>query len=334
MRVLVTGAAGFVGSAVVRDLFAAKHDVVCLDCLDGFTHLGLPPLIGQEWIFDDVRNVAAHADRLQDVEAVVNTAAVGGVARAMRDPVGLVEANAGGAAALAAWCAATPSVQRVVHMSSFSVYGRNWRYNIPSINRWTSCERNPEDLDAGRFDVYSAGGEVCEVVSMTEGVSPAPAELYGASKLMQELAFCALRPDQRLTTLRCSSIWDLSMNFRSPNLTVVGQVMNARRKGRPFTVYEDGHQTRDLVALSDVCAAIRAVVERGCEHDVVQVCSGQGTSILDMCKAFDVEPVVTGQWRPGDMRDNVGVAGRLKDLLGRPPLPFSAFVLRGKKKAP
>jgi dTDP-L-rhamnose 4-epimerase len=87
-------------------------------------------------------------------------------------------------------------------------------------------------------------------------------------------------------------------------------------------VFEDGGQMRDFVHVDDIAAANVAAVEAGVAgFDAFNVCSGRPVSILDvateLCDArADVAPVVTGQYRSGDVRHIVADPAKAERVLG------------------
>jgi dTDP-L-rhamnose 4-epimerase len=97
-------------------------------------------------------------------------------------------------------------------------------------------------------------------------------------------------------------------------------------KGEPPRVFEDGGQMRDFVHVDDVAAANLAAVHLlatdGSGFTAVNVCSGRPISILEvaaaLCEARNgaVSPVITGQYRSGDVRHIVADPARAADVLG------------------
>jgi dTDP-L-rhamnose 4-epimerase len=93
-------------------------------------------------------------------------------------------------------------------------------------------------------------------------------------------------------------------------------------RGDPPRVFEDGGQMRDFVHVDDVAAANVAALPHDEGFLAVNVCSGQPISILDVAAALcdarggSLSPVVTGQYRGGDVRHIVADPSRAGEVLG------------------
>jgi dTDP-L-rhamnose 4-epimerase len=87
-------------------------------------------------------------------------------------------------------------------------------------------------------------------------------------------------------------------------------------------VFEDGGQMRDFVHVDDIAAANVAAVDANLDgFSAFNVCSGRPISILEMATELcetrgDVLPLVTGQYRSGDVRHIVADPARAAELLG------------------
>lgn len=330
MKVLVTGGAGFIGSHVVDALRERGDDVLCVDSLDPQVHRSVPAYLRPDvsYCFADLRYWRPD-ERVRDVEAVVHLAALGGVARAAREPANIVDANCGGTARLADILATCRSLRRVVLAGSFSIYGTSYRYRCPACATETDASRRGEDLAAGRYDVSCPRcGSACEVLPITEAASPNPLETYGASKYMQELCFRGFTAAP-VSILRFSSVYGRRLRLDDGEATIIARLAGWIRAGRRPTLFEDGRQVRDWVYVGDVVDAALALIDGRPAAPATNVCSGQPTTLLEACHllagVLDVacEPEVAGGFRPGDMRHCLGDPGPLARLIGRDPVPFA-----------
>ena len=329
MKVLVTGGAGFIGSHVVDALREAGMDVVCIDSLDPGVHHGPPDYLRRDvdYCFADLRAWAPDA-RFDDVEAVVHLAALGGVARAAREPANIIEANCAGTGRLVDAARRWRRLRAVVLASSFSIYGANYAYRCTRCGREQDGSRRPRDLDAGRFEVTCRRcGAEAEILPITAEAKPDPLETYGASKYMQELCFRGFTTCP-VSILRFSSVYGPRLRLDDGEATIIARIAGWIRAGERPRLFEDGRQIRDWVFVGDVVAAVQAVLGGAEASAVTNVCSGVPTRLVEACELIadavgaDCPPEIVGGYRPGDMRHCLGDPSALRALLGRDPLVF------------
>src|SRR5262245_7623091 len=149
VRILVTGAAGFIGSHVVAALTDAGHDVVGLDNLHPAAHGAAPPAVSP-FLTGDVRDRDAVTNALRGADAVVHQAAMVGMGVDLSDLPEYVSCNDLGSAVLLAAMAAS-GVRRLVLASSMVVYGEG-AYACAQHGAVRPAPRRPSDLAAGRFE--------------------------------------------------------------------------------------------------------------------------------------------------------------------------------------
>jgi dTDP-L-rhamnose 4-epimerase len=331
MKVLVTGAAGFIGSHIADALVAQGASVIGLDSLDPGVHHGAPDYLNAkvDYCFADLRYWRPDS-RFDDVELIVHLAALGGVSRAAKEPANIIDANVGGTARLVDFASSLGRLRRIIHASSFSIYGSNYTYRCPSCGHIGSGARRDEDMAAGRFEV--ACGECrtdMEIMPIAEDAAPNPLETYGASKFMQELCFRGFTTAP-VNIMRFSSAYGTRLRLEDGEATIIAKLAGWIRAGERPKLLEDGRQIRDWVYVGDIVDTVLALARnRGDEPPVVNVCSGGGTRLTEACSLIaeatdsDCEPQIVGGFRPGDMRHCLGDPSALRRLLGRSPVPFS-----------
>jgi UDP-glucuronate 4-epimerase len=133
MKYLVTGAAGFIGSAVVERLCAAGHDVVGIDNINDYYDIALKQArlariehASFSFIKMDIadRNVMAELFTAQQFDKVVHLAAQAGVRYSIENPMAYADSNLIGHLNVLEGCR-NHQVKHLIYASSSSVYGLN-----------------------------------------------------------------------------------------------------------------------------------------------------------------------------------------------------------------
>ncbi|OBK25064.1 NAD-dependent epimerase/dehydratase family protein [Mycobacterium asiaticum] len=309
MRVLLTGAAGFIGSRVDAALRAAGHEVIGVDALLPAAH-GPSPVLPEGCHRVDVRDADALAPLLSGVDLVCHQAAMVGAGVDAADAPEYGSHNDFGTTVLLAQMFAA-GVRRLVLASSMVVYGQG-RYRCAEHGSVDPPPRRRADLDAGVFEHRCP---VCRrpVVWQLVGEDAAlrPRSLYAASKTAQEhyaLAWSEATGGS-VVALRYHNVYGPGMPRDTPYSGVAALFRSSLEKGEAPRVFEDGGQMRDFVHVDDVAAANLAAVSadrRG--FTAANVCSGRPISILEVADALcaarggELSPAVTGQYRSGDVR--------------------------------
>jgi dTDP-L-rhamnose 4-epimerase len=321
VRVLLTGAAGFIGTRVDAALRAAGHDVVGVDLLLPAAH-GPNSLLPNGCHRVDVRDAEALAPLLDGVDLVCHQAAMVGAGVDAADAPAYGGHNDYGTTVLLAQMFAA-GVRRLVLASSMVVYGQG-RYHCPEHGAVDPLPRRRADLDAGTFEHRCPlGGEELAWRLVDEDAALRPRSLYAASKTAQEHYALAWSESTggSVVALRYHNVYGPGMPRDTPYSGVAAIFRSALEKGEPPRVFEDGGQMRDFVHVDDVAAAnVAATAERD-GFIAVNVCSGRPISILEVaaaiCEARNqaVSPVITGQYRSGDVRHIVADPARAAQLL-------------------
>lgn len=328
MQVVVTGGAGFIGSHVVDALVAEHHRVRVVDVLSDAAHAGSPP-----YLRDDVEYIEADLSDLHDrtgivagADAVAHLASRVGLGRDFGDAPDYVRDNSLGTAVLLAGLDATRFTGRLVLASSMVVYGEG-RYRAADGTIVRPPPRMPEALDAGRFEpVDPCNGDEVFAEAVPEDAPLDPRSTYAATKVAQE-HLCRVFGAERgvpVAALRYHNVYGPRMPRDTPYAGVASIFRSAFEAGRAPLVFEDGQQVRDFVHVRDVAdATVRALLVADPLDGPVNIASGRPRTVLELAEALRAafgpqapEPVVTGQWRAGDVRHVFADPSRARRLLG------------------
>ena len=329
MRVLLTGAAGFIGTATATELRRRDVEVVPVDLLLPEAHGEATRSAPPEGVhLLDTRTAGTWAHLLDGVDVVVHLAAMVGAGVTASDlPLYAGHNDLGTAAVLAAMH--ERGVGRFVQASSMVVYGEG-RYTCPEHGPQAPGPRTRARLEAGEFD------NPCPVCAgpldwalVDESAPLDPRSSYAASKVAQEhyAAAWARQSPGSAVSLRYHNVYGPGMPRDTPYSGVAAMFRSSLERGEAPVVFEDGGQVRDFVHVEDVAranvAAAFAVLDRAeGEHVAYNVCSGEPIGIAEVARAIAVgagvglEPRVTGQFRIGDVRHVVASPQRARDELG------------------
>lgn len=326
MKVLVTGGAGFIGSHVVEELAGAGHEVAILDSLHPAAHHGKPPYLeGRSVLIGDLRDPEAVREAVAGCDAVVHQAAMVGMGLDLADLPEYVGCNDLGTATLLA-AMTRAGVARLVLASSMVVYGEG-AYACPGCGPVRPAPRTPEDLAAGRFEPRCPGCGAHVAPGLVGEEAPLePRSGYAATKLAQEhlASVWAHTTGGRAVALRYHNVYGPRMPRDTPYCGVAAIFRSALARGEAPRVFEDGAQRRDFVHVSDVARAnVAALADTGTGRGFAayNVCSGYPTTVWEMATAIcdavgGPAPVVTGEFRAGDVRHVVASPARATRELG------------------
>jgi UDP-glucose 4-epimerase len=246
MRVLITGGAGFLGSALANRLASEGHTVLVLDDLTA----GDPRRLSPKVLFDrgDVKDVPKLWTLLQDVDCVYHLAARVRVPESIHYPSDYNDVNVGGTVAVME-AVRDRGVRRVVFASSGALYGEQGHQPI------------------------------------SEDQAPNPNSPYGVSKIGAEYYVSTLGELHRIETVsvRIFNAYGPGQQLPPSYAPVIPQLIRQAQAGGSLVIFGDGTQIRDFVYVDDVVAAlIAAATATDVNRAVINVGSGQGISVNDL----------------------------------------------------
>ncbi|MFI6515010.1 NAD-dependent epimerase/dehydratase family protein [Spirillospora sp. NPDC050679] len=315
MRVLLTGASGFIGSHVAEALTAAGHQVRGFDLRTG----------------QDVRSHDDVARALAGADSVCHQAAMVGLGVDVSDLPAYASVNVQGTAVLLAEMARA-GVGALVLASSMVVYGEG-RYACARHGTVRPGPRTEEALRAGRFEPQCPTcGSPLVPGTITEDAPLDPRNVYADTKLAQEhlAASWARMTGASVTALRYHNVYGPRMPRDTPYAGVAALFRSRLERGEAPQVYEDGRQRRDFVHVRDVARA--NVLSLNASHTGLRaynIASGEPRTIAEMAHALadaygGPTPVVTGAYRLGDVRHIVASPENARRELGfTAQVPFS-----------
>lgn len=283
MKVLVTGGAGFIGSAVVQALLAAGHQPVVVDNLSSGRTENLPAAVR-------LHRVDILSERLSEIvlaerpEATIHLAAQVSVSKSLADPAADATANLIGTLHVLDACVGT-GCRKLIYASSAAVYG------------------DPDSLP------------------ITEEQPARPLSPYGASKHTVEHYLPLYREQHGLdfTVLRLANVYGPRQEFSGEN-GVTTQFMQCLLQERRPMIEGDGLQTRDFVYVGDVAEAFILALTYG-SGLAMNIGSGQEVTILALLAELGRVMSRPGlamhiPARPGDIRRSVLDCSRARKVLG------------------
>jgi dTDP-L-rhamnose 4-epimerase len=324
--ILVTGGAGFIGSHVVDALLAEGSEVRVLDSL--LAHERVPEHLPAEVDFleGDVRDPDTVRRALRGVRHVCHQAGMVGLGSDFLDVADYVSHNDTGTAVLLRELASSHLQGSLVLASSMVVYGEG-SYACAEHGLVSPRPRRIEDLDRGRFEPSCPRCEQSlEARSVSEDARLDPRNVYAATKVHQEHLAAAFQRETGtpVIALRYHNVYGPRMPRDTPYAGVASLFASALAGGDAPRVFEDGGQLRDFVHVRDVARAnVLALAADGSASGAFNVASGRPRGVGELAGALadavgvqSPRPVITGEYRRGDVRHVFASSRKASEQLG------------------
>jgi UDP-N-acetylglucosamine/UDP-N-acetylgalactosamine 4-epimerase len=300
-KVLVTGGAGFIGSALIETLLTAGNEVVCLDNFATGKPANLADFINNKdftFVEGDIRNPEDCRKAADGVQFVLHQAALGSVPRSVKDPATTNDVNITGFLNMII-AARDAGVKRFVYASSSSVYGDH-----PALPKFEENTGNP-------LSPYAVTKKVDELYAKVFG------ELYGMETL----------------GLRYFNVFGRRQDPDGQYAAVIPRFVKALINHEAPLIFGDGSQTRDFTYIENVVQAnLKAAVVENTEayNTAYNVACGDRVTLNELYSflrdglaKFDpaigsINPVYTDP-RQGDIPHSLASIEKTSKLLGYSP---------------
>ncbi|NBV13677.1 MAG: SDR family oxidoreductase [Sphingobacteriia bacterium] len=302
LKILVTGGAGFIGSALTETLLQEGHQLTCLDNLSTGKQENIQPFLSHPnytFISGDIRNFSDCLTATQNQNVILHQAALGSVPRSIKDPFTSHEVNLTGFLNILN-AAKENNIKRIVYASSSSVYGDHPA--LPKIEAQTGKLLSP-------YAVTKMGNELYAGVF---------SDLYGLE----------------LIGLRYFNVFGRRQDPDSVYAAVIPKFIKSFLSGNSPIIYGDGSNSRDFTYIDNVVQAnYLAATTQNPEalNTVYNIAVGDNTTLNQLIEALknafipyfpQIENITPeyGPNRPGDIAHSLASIDKARKLLGYNPL--------------
>lgn len=294
MRYLITGGAGFIGSNLARRVLAEGCEVVVLDNLSTGCRGNIDAILDRiTFIEGDIRDDAVVRRAMEGCSVVFHQGALGSVPRSVADPMTSHDVNVNGTLSVLE-AARSLGVKRVIFAASSSTYG-----DQPISPKHESMLPKPKSP-------YAASKTACEQYM----------RVYAAAFGLETLC------------LRYFNVFGPRQDPFGDYPAVIPMFTSAILRGKPFTIFGDGEQSRDFCYIDNVCEAnwlAAHVPSDHCDGQALNIACGRSTTLNQIAVKLaellgtTAEPEYADA-RPGDVKHSLADVSRAKDVIGYEPL--------------
>lgn len=291
MKILVTGGAGFIGSAVAHRLSSLGHAVVVIDNFNSYYDVSLKHarveslLKGVEVIEGDITDKVflEKLFSLHGFDAVAHLAAQAGVRYSVENPGVYVETNVRGTQLLLETMHAH-NVEQMVYASTSSVYGTNTEAPFK------------ETAEADKpVSIYAATKKAGELLAHTY------ASLYGMD----------------ITCLRFFTVYG---PWGRPDMALF-KFTELMKKDEPIDIYNNGELRRDFTYIDDIVEGFIKAIEKPMGYEIINLGNGNPVALMTFVDVLEKELGIAAKknmlpMQEGDVYETFADTTKAKELLG------------------
>jgi dTDP-L-rhamnose 4-epimerase len=225
----------------------------------------------------------------------------------------------------------------VVLASSQAVYNEG-AYSCPVHGHFYGTTRAIDQLAKGDFAMHCpVCGAVSDPVPTAEAAPMGGENVYAISKADQERLLISWGRSTGIpvVALRYSCTYGPRQSLFNPYTGVIAIFCTLLANDRSPVVYEDGHQSRDLVFVEDVARAnVLVATDDRADGRIFNVGTGQAAEIGDLARLLadrlgkEIEPRISGEYRPGEMRALISDISRISELGFQPEVALDNGIAR------
>jgi len=305
-RILVTGAAGFIGCNTAAHLLELGQTVVGLDNfatgqrqnIEGLCEVAKRSNAAFSFVEADIRDAAICIKAMTDINVVIHLAALGSIPRSFDDPLATHQTNVDGFLNVLL-AAKNRGIRRIVYASSSSVYG--------------DAQGNPRQ----------------------EHLTGEPLNPYAITKAINEqyARFFSKTYGMHIVGLRYFNVFGPRQNPNGPYAAVIPRWITALRRGEAAQIFGDGSTIRDFCYVGNVVQAniLAATADQRCPlSQVFNIATGKRSTLLELHAlitaqlaasrhASDIPPPVFSEFRARDIPASWADISKAKSTLGYHP---------------
>lgn len=302
MNILVTGGAGFIGSALAQRLFSEGHTVVVIDNFNEYYDVSLKRT-REEFFLKDVTVIEGNITDetfMQDVftryqfDVVCHVAAQAGVRYSVENPEVYVDTNVRGTQVILETMK-NFKVTRMVYASTSSIYGNDTQ--VPFREEYSTNKP---------VSVYAATKKAGELLAHVY------TSLYGMD----------------ITCLRFFTVYG---PYSRPDMAML-KFADLMTSGEPIDLYNNGDLQRDFTHISDIVDGFLRAVEKPLGFEIINLGSGSPVALLSFVALLEKKLGIEAKknllpMQEGDVYTTYADTTKAKELLGfEPKITFDAGV--------